>query len=81
MLADDIRVPAHQPLAADREAAITPAFRNAGLLQQGQRATACPQKDKCRIQPLQLAVNSLPHFDAPAIASLSLQVFYFMSAQ
>ncbi|KAF1057033.1 MAG: hypothetical protein GAK34_00032 [Delftia tsuruhatensis] len=68
MLGDHFGVVAAQPLAADREAAEALAFRNAGHLQQRQRAAAGTEEDEARADLAHLAILGVLHLGQPGVA-------------
>src|SRR5690606_36218534 len=65
VMLDDIRLFAHQPLAADGEAAVTLAFLDAGFLQQGQGSAAGAEEYEAGLENLVRAALLISDRDVP----------------
>jgi len=73
------RIGRHQPLAADRHAAVALGFRNARFFQQRQRTAARADEDELGAHILFLAVSQVFHLDVPHAIGTTLDVFHLMT--
>src|SRR5215211_5187483 len=69
----DLGVIAAQPDAADRKSAVASAFRDAGFLQQRQRAAACTEIDELGRRRVFFTALRIFCLDAPAPVTLAAE--------
>ncbi|MNM56598.1 hypothetical protein D3C81_677730 [compost metagenome] len=74
-----LRVGRHQPLAADRHAAVALGFRNARLFQQRQRTAARADEDELGAHGLFLATGQVLDLDVPHAIGAALDVFHLVA--